>query len=95
MTLRAIWVGAAGAVILLWPATPAGAAAPEFPHGVGVCMSQVAIQPELAEVARLGELVQTAAGPGTEASDVPSLLDDLRGDGPGGCGAPPGPGHLQ
>jgi hypothetical protein len=67
---------------------------PENPHGVGVCVSQVAIEPGLVDAARLGDVVRSVAGPGTAGSDVPVFVDDLRGDGPGGCGAPPGPGHL-
>jgi hypothetical protein len=81
-----------GSVLLLGVVTNlsvAGAAPPEFPHGVGVCVSQVAIEPGLAGADRLGDLVRTAGG------DMPVVLDDLRGDGPGGCGGPPGPGHLR
>lgn len=69
---------------------PVSAAPPQNPHGVGVCMSQVAIEPGFVEANNLGEFVSSVAGP-----DLRGLLDDLRGDGPGGCGAPPGPGHLR
>lgn len=82
----------AGSLLLLGIATnlsAAGAAPPEFPHGVGVCMSQVAIEPGLAGAERLGDLVRTVG------SDMPVVLQDFRGDGSGGCGAPPGPGHIR
>lgn len=79
-------LGAAGA---------AQAAPPQYPHGVGVCMSQVAIQPDLAGADRLGQLVSESAGKQANRNGVPTLIADLRGDGPGGCGAPPGPGHLE
>ena len=82
-------------VALVGLAVPAAAEPPEFPHGVGVCVSQVAIEPGLAGADRLGELVKSVAGPGSPGSDTPLLLADLRGDGPGGCGTPPGPGHLR
>jgi hypothetical protein len=72
----------------------ASAAPPQDPHGVGVCVSQVAIEPGLVDAARLGDVVRSVAGPGTAGSELPVFVDDLRGDGPGGCGAPPGPGHL-
>jgi hypothetical protein len=75
-------------------AAPALAAPPEYPHGVGVCVSQVAIMPELVGVDRWGDAVRDVAGTASPGSEMPVLLDDLRGDGPGGCGAPPGPGHL-
>src|SRR5262245_20915094 len=75
-------------------ASPASASPPEFPHGVGVCMSQVAIAPELAGAERLGDVVTEFAGKSSSGSDVKLLLQDFRGDGAGGCGAPPGPGHL-
>ena len=69
---------------------PAQAAPPEFPHGVGVCMAQVAISPETTIGAKsLGDFIRTGKGAGPKA-----FVEDLRGDGPGGCGAPPGPGHL-
>ena len=70
------------------------AAPPEYPHGPGVCMSEVAIEPGLMDAARLGDVFESVAGPGTKGSDVSVFVDDLRGDGEGGCGAPPGPGHL-
>ena len=57
-------------------------------------MSEVAIEPGFLDAVRLGDAVQAVAGPGTPGSDVSVVLDDFRGDGPGGCGAPPGPGHL-
>jgi len=75
-------------------ASPAFASPPEFPHGVGVCMSQVAIAPELLGAERLGDVMREFAGKGSPGSDVKLLHDDFRGDGPGGCGAPPGPRHL-
>jgi hypothetical protein len=86
--------GGVVAALGLIPGAPAAAARPEYPHGIGVCMSQVAIEPGLAGVDHLGQLVAGAAGPGSPGSDVPVALSDFRGDGPGGCGAPPGPGHL-
>ena len=72
----------------------ASAAAPEYPHGVGVCMSQIAIQPEFVGADALGRAVSTLASPGDAGSGVPGALSGLRGDGEGGCGQPPGPGHL-
>ena len=68
----------------------AAAAPPEYPHGPGVCMSLVAIEPSNLGVARLGEAVKALAGPGSKGSDVSVAVDGLRGV----CGAPPGPGHL-
>jgi hypothetical protein len=85
----------ATATVGLLTTAPAAAAPPEFPHGVGVCVSQVAIQPALAGADRLGDFVRTVARAGAQGSDVPLLLEELRGDGPGGCGAPPGPRHLR
>jgi len=66
-------------------------------NGVGVCMSQVAIQPELLGASRLGAVVSSAAEPGTPGSEVPELLDGVDGDVGlrNTCGGPPGPGHLQ
>lgn len=84
-------VGAISAV----SGAPASAEPPEHPHGVGVCISQLAVAPELVGLDHLGELAVGGAGPGSPGSDVPSGLGDVRGDGPGGCGAPPGPRHLQ
>jgi hypothetical protein len=84
-------VGAIGAV----PGATASAEPPEHPHGVGVCISQLAVGPDLVGIDHLGELAVGGAGPGSPGSDVPSGLADVRGDGPGGCGAPPGPGHLR
>jgi len=83
------------AAIGLTLAMPAAAEPPEHPHGVGVCMSQLAVQPFIGGIDHLGQLVVTGARPGSQGSDIPTALDDFRGDGPGGCGAPPGPGHLH
>ena len=85
---------AAGVSTAAASAGTVAAAPPETPHGIGVCMSQVAIEPGFLDAARLGDAVRSVAGPGTPGSDVSVMLDDFRGDGPGGCGAPPGPGHL-
>lgn len=91
---RAFFVVSASAVVL-FAGSPADAAPPEFPHGVGVCVSQVAIRPDFLGLERLGDFVQSVAAPGTQGSGVPAFFDlELRGDGPGGCGQPPGPGHL-
>jgi hypothetical protein len=81
-------LGAVSWVATMANVSVAAAAPPEFPHGVGVCLSQVAIEPTLAGADRLGDLASSLRG------DMPVALDDVRGDGPGGCGAPPGPGHL-
>ena len=70
------------------------AAPPEYPHGPGVCMSQIASAPEIVGAVRLGDIVRLFAGPGSKGSDMSVAIDSLRGDGEGGCGAPPGPGHL-
>lgn len=83
------------AAVALTPAlvasSPASAAVPEYPHGVGVCISQVAIDPSLVGISQLGDAISAAAGPGQPGSDVPATIDGARGDGPTGCGAPPGP----
>jgi hypothetical protein len=81
----------AGAIVFLAGSPAAIAAPPEFPHGAGVCVSQVAIDPSVVGASRLGEVVSSVAGPGQPGSDVPGLIDSARGDGPSGCGAPPGP----
>lgn len=78
------------AIAMSATAGKAVAAPPEYPHGPGVCMSQVAIEPSFLGVARLGEAVKALAGPGSQGSDVSTAVDGLRGV----CGAPPGPGHL-
>lgn len=95
---RVVVVGFVAAVAGVGAAASAGTVAatkPETPHGVGVCMSHVAIEPGFLDAARLGDAVRSVVGPGTPDSDVSVMLDDFRGDGPGGCGAPPGPGHLR
>ena len=81
---------AALAVVLALPLA-ASAAPPENPHGAGVCLSQVAIQPEAVGANRLGDAVSSLAAQG---GSVPALIDSARGDGANGCGAPPGPRHL-
>lgn len=81
--------------IALIPAGPAAAEPPEYPHGVGVCLSQLATDPSIGGLDHLGQLVVGGARPGSPGSDIPAALDDVRGDGPGGCGAPPGPRHLD
>lgn len=86
-----IVIGATAIGPVLGLASPTAAAPPEYPHGVGVCISQIAVDPSLAGVSRLGEAISAAAGPSQSGSDVPTLLDSARGDGPSGCGAPPGP----
>jgi hypothetical protein len=40
---------------------------------------------------RFGDVIKGAAGPGQPGSGVPAAHDGARGDGPSGCGAPPGP----
>lgn len=70
-------------------AGPVAAAPPENPHGPGVCLSQLAIEPGFIGAVRLGDAFRSIAGPGTKV-----VIDSLRGDGGSGCGAPPGPGHL-
>jgi hypothetical protein len=60
-------------------------------NGVGVCLSQVAIDPTIIGVTHLGEAIHSIAGPGTPGSDAPASLEDLRNT----CGEPPGPGHLR
>lgn len=77
------------AVLLMGMATPALAASDpklvaEKNNGVGICMSQVAIQPELIGADRLGQQARHGfAGIGG--------LEGLRN----ACGGPPGPGHLD
>ena len=55
-------------------------------NGVGVCVSQVALQPELFQVEHLGQFV-SSIDPGTG----PEVLEAARSP---ECGYPPGPGHL-
>ncbi len=74
--------------ILVGTATPALAVSEpklvaEKNNGVGVCISQVAIQPELIGADRLGEEARA------RFANVGGL-DGLRNE----CGGPPGPGHL-
>ena len=75
-------------VIALYPGS-ASAAPPEYPHGAGVCISQLAIEPELAGATSLGALASSVG------SGMPDAIDSVRGDTEGGCGSPPGPRHLS
>ncbi len=88
-TLIAAATAAAAPVIAI--ASPASAAPPQYPHGVGVCISQVATDPSIVGADRLGQVIEGFAGPGQPGSGVPAAHEGVRGDGPGGCGAPPGP----
>lgn len=96
MRIRTLAAAAAASSLplLALGASPAAAQPSEYPHGVGVCISQLAIDPTLIGVAHLGAAISSLASPGQPGSDVPAALDGARGDGPSGCGAPPGPGHL-
>ena len=77
--------------MVLGGASPAGAQLAEKSQGVGVCMSQVAIRPDLVEASTLGEFMRNLAGPGDAGSNVASELEGFRN----ACGPPPGPGHLR
>jgi hypothetical protein len=75
--------------------TPGIASAQPQPHeeahpnqGAGVCVSQIAIMPELLElgVTNLGQAARVAA----RQKFLVEYLDTLRDE----CGNPPGPGHL-
>lgn len=90
-SLLALPALALGPGLVLGTAAPVGAAPPEYPHGVGVCLSQVASDPSLVGVDHLGQAIRDVARHGEPGSDLPALMDELRGDGPTGCGAPPGP----
>jgi hypothetical protein len=87
--MRNMYVGAGlTALILAGAATPALAASDpklvaEKNNGVGICMSQIAIQPELVGADRLGQEARN------RFSNVGGL-EGLRN----ACGGPPGPGHL-
>jgi hypothetical protein len=54
-------------------------------NGVGVCFSQLAIDPDTIGADSLGAAIRAMAG-----SDLPASLDGARN----ACGEPPGPGHL-
>ena len=72
---------------------PAQAAPPEYPHGVGVCMSQVGSHPEETVGAEsLGAFMRNLKG-----AERAEFFLSLRGDEEAGtgCGAPPGPGHFR
>ena len=85
---------AVAGLVMFGGMSAAGAEKAEKGHGVGICLSQVAIQPDLIEADRLGQVVSAIAGAASSGSDVPAFLEEVRNDGPGGCGEPPGPGHL-
>ena len=54
-------------------------------NGIGVCRSQIAIDPSQIGFTSLGAAMRTIAGP-----ELPAMLDGERN----ACGEPPGPGHL-
>ena len=89
MHIRLLSATIVGGALTLLSAPPANAAPPEFPHGAGVCLSQVAINPALLGASSLGQVVSAVANTGPRS--LPASIDSLRGDGPTGCGAPPGP----
>lgn len=96
MNLKKSLVAAALAAIGsgAFPATAVSAATGERAansNGVGVCVSQLAIDPSIIGVDRLGEGMSATAGPGTAGSGIPASLDGARNT----CGEPPGPGHLR
>jgi hypothetical protein len=89
-----VMVGTTGAWVAMAAiaATPA-AAAPEpkevamHSNGLGVCVSQLAIMPELIGFERLGQDVSNLARSRT-------LLEAIKTVRSPQCGHPPGPGHL-
>ncbi len=83
--IAAIGGGLAVAAALL-VAAPAGAEIATTSNGVGVCFSQLALDPSQVGATHLGEAIKGMAGP-----DLPSQLDGARN----ACGEPPGPGHLR
>ena len=91
MNRLALVTSFATALATLVLAAAAAAAPPEFPHGAGVCISQVATDPSQVGAEHLGEVVRDAAGPGSPGSGMPDVINGARGDGPNGCGQPPGP----
>lgn len=70
---------------LTMAASSAGATIAPNSNGIGVCRSQIAIDPSQVGLSHIGEGIRTLAGPG-----LPALLDGDRN----ACGEPPGPGHL-
>ncbi len=52
---------------------PAQGAPPEYPHGVGVCMSQVAINPEFLGAENLGAAVRDVKGADVKAASPISV----------------------
>ena len=87
MTTKRKMLGAAALsiVTLTMAASSAGATIAPKSNGIGVCRSQIAIDPSQVGLSHLGEGMRTLAGPG-----LPALLDGDRN----ACGEPPGPGHL-
>ncbi len=81
---RFVLFGAVTVAAVLGLAGPASAEKAATSNGVGVCLSQVAIDPSLVGLNNLGEHMRTLGG------TTPSELDGLRN----ACGEPPGPGHL-
>jgi hypothetical protein len=84
-------IAASGCVValLLVTAGPAGAERAARSNGVGICISQLAIEPSILEASSLGEVMGEIAGP-----DLPAIINEdfeLRNT----CGEPPGPGHLR
>lgn len=71
-------------------ASAAGATIAPNSNGVGVCFSQLAIDPSIIGVTRFGDGIKTFAAPGSPGSDIPANLAGDRN----ACGEPPGPGHL-
>lgn len=89
MILRKLLVGAGTGVAALTLALAGTAGADERAsknQGVGVCMSQVAINPEFVDAPRLGSFARSLA----KEQQLVAELDGLRN----ACGEPPGPGHL-
>ena len=66
-------------------ASPAAAERASNSNGIGVCRSQIAIDPSQIGATSLGAAMRTIAGP-----ELPARLDEERN----ACGEPPGPGHL-
>lgn len=89
MRARLLFTAALCTGLPVLTAGPAFAAPPEYPHGAGVCLSQVATDPSVVGAPSLGAVISAVAtaSPGS----MPGLIDSARGDGPSGCGQPPGP----
>ena len=92
--LRSMMATSAASVVFVAVAATPVAAAPEpktvalKSNGLGVCVSQLAIMPEIIGVDRLGQDVSNLARTKTLLQAITTVRSPE-------CGYPPGPGHLR